>query len=103
MSEAQQVEVNGAKVTPPDTKLTEALVVFQDLFNRNIRFQGMDELTVLSRILDEQGNQKEIARFIDSYLWPPDMDRAYKGMAVMAILGYIIGRGEEKAKVQILS
>ena len=88
--------------TPPNTKLTEMLVVFQDLFNTHKRFQLMDPVDVLAKIIDEPGNSEEILRFIDSYLWPPDYENARKGMAVMAILGYMIARGEAKMKNLVL-
>ena len=101
MAATDQVAMNGA-ATPPNTKLTEMLVVFQDLFRQYPRFQLMDPVDVLARIIDEPINRKEILRFIDSYLWPPDYDNARKGMAVMAILGYMIARGESKIKNLVL-
>ena len=88
--------------TPPDTKLTEMLAVFQDLFAKYPRFQLMDPVDVLARIIEEPSNSKEILRFIDSYLWPPDYDNARKGMAVMAILGYMVAKGESKMKNLVL-
>lgn len=90
------------KVVPPNTKLTEMLVVFQDLFRKYPQFQLLDPVDVLAKMIDEPRNQPEIMRFIDSYLWPPDYENTRKGMAVMAILGYMIAKGEEKVKGMIL-
>lgn len=89
-------------VSPPNTKLTEMLAVFQDLFATHKGFQLMDPVDVLARIIDEPSNSKEILRFIDSYLWPPNYDNARKGMAVMAILGYMVARGETHMKNLVL-
>lgn len=99
MSDDLNVNVS---LSPPNTKLTEALVIFQDLFRKHPYFQMMDQVDVLAKILDEEGNNEEIRRFLASYLIPPDFERAMSGMAVMAILGFMLGKGEEKTKGMIL-
>lgn len=99
-----------AVVEPPNTKLTEMLTVFQDLFRKHPSFQLMTELEVLAKLIDEPRNVEEITRFVDAYLFSAaaetDGERAFararKGMAVMAILGYMVARGEAKVKGMLL-
>ena len=91
----------GEQIAPPDTKLTEMLVVFQDLFNKNKQFQLVEPVDVLAKILNEPKNGEAIRTFIAAYLNPHHPEpyvQAEKGMAIMAILGYMFARGEYHTK-----
>lgn len=94
----------GEKIEPPQTVLTEMLVIFQDLFNKNKSFQLFEPVEVLAKILDEPRNVDAIRSFIAAYLnphHPNPYQQAENGMAVMAILGYMFARGEKATKSRL--
>ena len=88
------VGVDPREGAPPNTKLTELLAVFQGLAARYPEFQLYTPTQLLGRLIDEPKNHEEITKFIQSYLWPPDLEKTQEGMAVMFILGYSYARGE---------
>ena len=92
------VSIDPREGSPPNTKLTELLAVFQDLATRYTEFQLQTPVQLLARLIDEPKNVDEITKFIQSYLWPPDLDKTQQGMAVMFILGYTAARGEHHMK-----